>query len=117
MEKDGRVEARECGLPSLPMAVEERCWPMPSNSSMKRMQGAALRAFWNMSRTRLAPTPTNTSMNSVPAAEKNGTPASPAIARASNVLPGQPKKSLSRLKMYVCRHAYMRAVAQTHIAR
>ena len=91
-----------------------------------------LRACWNMSRTRLAPTPTNISMNSVPAAggkagrstrlvhvlccagrrrgcaaragaervttardtaschppmEKKGTPASPAIALASSVLP------------------------------
>ena len=45
------------------------------------------RACWNMSRTREAPTPTNISINSVPAAVKNGTPASPAMAFASSVLP------------------------------
>lgn len=50
---------------------------------------AGQRAFENMSRTRAAPTPTNTSMNSVPAAEKNGTSASPAMALASSVLPAR----------------------------
>jgi hypothetical protein len=40
-----------------------------------------------MSRTREAPTPTNISMNSVPAMEKKGTPASPEMALASSVLP------------------------------
>ncbi len=54
---------------------------------MNRMQGAASLAVWNMSRTRLAPTPTNIWMNSEPLIEKNGTPASPATARASSVLP------------------------------
>ncbi len=44
-------------------------------------------AVLNMSRTRLAPTPTNIWMNSEPLIEKNGTPASPATARASSVLP------------------------------
>ena len=41
----------------------------------------------NRSRTRLAPTPTNISTNSDPEMLKNGTPASPATARASSVLP------------------------------
>jgi hypothetical protein len=41
----------------------------------------------NRSRTRLAPTPTNISTKSEPEIEKNGTPASPATARASSVLP------------------------------
>ena len=40
-----------------------------------------------MSRTRLAPTPTNISTKSEPEMEKNGTLASPAMARASRVLP------------------------------
>ncbi len=40
-----------------------------------------------MSRTRAAPTPTNISTKSEPEIEKNGTFASPAIARASSVLP------------------------------
>ena len=43
--------------------------------------------FLNRSRTREAPTPTNISTNSDPEMEKNGTPASPAIAFASRVLP------------------------------
>ena len=44
-------------------------------------------AFLNRSRTREAPTPTNISTNSEPEIEKNGTPASPAIAFANRVLP------------------------------
>ncbi len=39
------------------------------------------------SRTLEAPTPTNISINSLPAIEKNGTPASPATALARRVLP------------------------------
>lgn len=35
--------------------------PRASSSSMKMMQGAALRACWKRSRTRAAPTPTNIS--------------------------------------------------------
>ena len=54
---------------------------------MKMMQGAFSRADLNMSRTRAAPTPTNTWTNSEPDTEINGTPASPATALASNVLP------------------------------
>ena len=54
---------------------------------MKIMQGALALAWRNRSRTRLAPTPTNISTNSEAAIEKNGTPASPAIARARRVLP------------------------------
>ncbi len=49
--------------------------------------GARLVACWNMSRTRAAPTPTNISTKSLPDRLKNGTPASPAIALANNVLP------------------------------
>src|ERR1700747_3537496 len=49
--------------------------------------GACWRACSNRSRTRAAPTPTNISTNSEPEIEKNGTPASPATARASRVLP------------------------------
>src|ERR1700694_3935872 len=49
--------------------------------------GAASFAFANRSRTRAAPTPTIASMNSDAAIEKNAACASPATARASNVLP------------------------------
>ncbi len=51
------------------------------------MAGACLRAVWNRSRTRLAPTPTNISMKSEPLTDMKGTPASPATARAIRVLP------------------------------
>ena len=51
------------------------------------MHGAFFFACSNMSRTREAPTPTNISTKSDPEIVKNGTLASPAIARASNVLP------------------------------
>ena len=54
----------------------------------------------NRSRTRLAPTPTNISTNSEPLTLKNGTPASPATALASSVLPvpGGPTSSMPRGK-------------------
>jgi len=62
---------------------------------MKMMQGA-LRFPWSKrSRTRDAPTPTNISTKSLPLMLKNGTPASPATALASRVLPvpGGPRSS------------------------
>ena len=61
---------------------------------MKTMAGALALACSNRSRTRLAPTPTNISTKSEPEMEKNGTPASPATARASRVLPvpGRPEQ-------------------------
>src|ERR1700726_3117301 len=52
---------------------------------MKMMQGADFLPCSNMSRTRLAPTPTNISTKSDPLMEKKGTSASPAIARARKV--------------------------------
>ncbi len=54
---------------------------------MKMMAGAAFRACSKRSRTRAAPTPTNISTNSEPEIEKKVTPASPATALASSVLP------------------------------
>ena len=54
---------------------------------MKMMQGEFCLACSNRSRTREAPTPTNISTKSEPEMEKKGTPASPATARASSVLP------------------------------
>ena len=59
---------------------------------MKMMHGAFFLPCSNRSRTRLAPTPTNISTKSEPEIEKNGTPASPAMARARSVLPvpGEP---------------------------
>mmetsp|Transcript_4678 Transcript_4678/g.11764 ORF Transcript_4678/g.11764 Transcript_4678/m.11764 type:complete len:248 (-) Transcript_4678:617-1360(-) len=64
-----------------------RAPPIASISSMKTMHGAFFFACPKRSRTRLAPTPTNISTNSEPEADTNGTPASPATARASRVLP------------------------------
>ena len=64
-----------------------RLRPMESISSTKMMARPILRAVWNRSRTRLAPTPTNISMKSEPDTDRNGTPASPATARAMRVLP------------------------------
>src|SRR5881398_1467277 len=62
---------------------------------MKMMQGEFCLACSNRSRTLEAPTPTNISTKSEPEIEKNGTPASPATARASSVLPvpGGPYRS------------------------
>src|ERR1700755_2601317 len=62
---------------------------------MKMMQGACFFACSNMSRTRDAPTPTNISTKSEPEMVKNGTLASPAMARARRVLPvpGEPTMS------------------------
>ena len=59
------------------------------------MQGEFFLALAKRSLTLLAPTPTNISTNSEPDMLKNGTLASPATARASNVLPvpGGPIKS------------------------
>src|SRR6185312_8321427 len=54
---------------------------------MKMMQGEFCLACSNRSLTREAPTPTNISTKSEPEMEKKGTPASPATARASKVLP------------------------------
>ena len=65
----------------------ERARPTASISSMKMIQGDFSLAWRNTSRTRLAPTPTNISTKSEPLIEKKGTPASPATAFASNVLP------------------------------
>jgi chaperonin GroEL len=59
------------------------------------MLGAARRACSNRSRTRAAPTPTNISTNSEPVIEKNGTLASPAIARASSVFPVATKAAVA----------------------
>ncbi len=70
-----------------PMPGPLRAPPSASISSMKMMAGAFSRACLNMSRTRAAPTPTIISTNSEPEMEKNGTPVSPATARASSVLP------------------------------
>mmetsp|Transcript_25683 Transcript_25683/g.64146 ORF Transcript_25683/g.64146 Transcript_25683/m.64146 type:complete len:325 (-) Transcript_25683:46-1020(-) len=61
--------------------------PMASISSIKTMHGACAFAAANSSRTRFAPRPTHISSNSDPLVEKNGTPASPATALASSVLP------------------------------
>src|SRR5207245_1184013 len=58
-----------------------------SISPTNTMHGELLLAWSKRSRTRLAPTPTNISTNSEPEIEKNGTPAAPATALLSRVLP------------------------------
>lgn len=64
-----------------------RLRPTASISSTNTRHGAFSFAFLKRSLTRLAPTPTNISTNSEPEMEKKGTPASPAMALASRVLP------------------------------
>ena len=77
-----------CSRSSLPPPTPvPRTRPTASISSTKIIAGAAFLAVKKRSRTRLAPTPTNISTNSEPEIEKNGTPASPATALASKVLP------------------------------
>ena len=73
-----------------------RLRPTASSSSMKMMQAPCLRASLNSLRTRAAPTPAYISTKSEPLANRNGTPASPAIERASSVLPvpGGPTSSM-----------------------
>ena len=61
--------------------------PTASISSTKMIAASFCLACSNRSRTREAPTPTNISTKSEPEMEKNGTPASPATALASRVLP------------------------------
>ena len=83
-----------CSRSSWPPPRPAPRWrPTASISSMKTMQGAFFFACSKRSRTREAPTPTNISTKSEPEMEKNGTPASPATAFASSVLPvpGGPK--------------------------
>ena len=90
---------RVCSRSSLPPPRPAPRWrPTASISSMKMMQGAFFLACSNMSRTREAPTPTNISTKSEPEMVKNGTLASPAMARASSVLPvpGGPTSSTPR---------------------
>ncbi len=82
-----------CSRSSWPPPRPAPRWrPTASISSMKMMQGACFLPCSKRSRTRLAPTPTNISTKSEPLMEKNGTPASPAMARESSVLPvpGEP---------------------------
>ena len=65
---------------------------------MKMMEGACSLALAKRSRTREAPTPTNISTKPEPEIWKKGTPASPATALASSVLPvpGGPTSSTPR---------------------
>ncbi len=77
-----------CSRSSCPPPKPAPRWrPTASISSMKMMHGAFFLPCSNRSRTRLAPTPTNISTKSEPEMEKNGTFASPAMARANSVLP------------------------------
>ena len=77
-----------CSRSSCPPPRPVPRWrPTASISSMKMMAGADFFACSKRSRTRLAPTPTYISTKSEPEIERNCTPASPATARASSVLP------------------------------
>ena len=77
-----------CSRSSLPPPTPVPRWrPTASISSTKIIAGALCLACSNKSLTRLAPTPTNISTKSLPEIEKNGTPASPATALATSVLP------------------------------
>ena len=76
----------ECSR-SPPVPPATRACARASISSRKTMQGAARRASSKRRRTRMAPRPTNISVNSEPEACMKGTPASPASAAAIRVLP------------------------------
>lgn len=69
-----QLHSHSCG-PLLENAAHANRTPNTAKERVKQgkaQQLTFLRACWNMSRTRLAPTPVNISMNSVPAAqEKN----------------------------------------------
>ena len=85
-----------CSRSSLPPPYcVSRLLPTASISSIKIIHGAIACACLNKSLTLDAPTPTNISTKSEPDSEKNGTPASPATAFASKVLPvpGGPTRS------------------------
>ena len=94
-----RIWLRVCSRSSCePPRPAPRWRPTASISSTNTMHGLLRFAWSNRSRTRLAPTPTNISTNSEPEMLKNGTPASPATARAISVLPvpGGPTSSTPR---------------------
>ena len=94
-----RIWLSVCSRSSCPPPTPAPRWrPTASISSMKRMAGAFSLAVLNRSRTRPAPTPTNIWMNSEPLIEKKGTPASPATARPSSVLP-VPGGPISRMPL------------------
>mmetsp|Transcript_7769 Transcript_7769/g.14102 ORF Transcript_7769/g.14102 Transcript_7769/m.14102 type:complete len:261 (-) Transcript_7769:808-1590(-) len=79
------VFSRSSLPPIIPPRPRER--PMASISSINTIHGASWRACENKSRTREGPTPTNISIKSEPDMVRNGTPDSPAVARASSVFP------------------------------
>ena len=86
---------RVCSLSSFPPpSPAPRLRPTASISSINTIQGALLLACSNRSLTLEAPTPTNISTKSEPLIVKNGTPASPAVALETYVLPvpGGPTK-------------------------
>ena len=77
-----------CSRSSLPPPIPAPRWrPTASISSTKIIAGEACLACSKRSRTLEAPTPTNISTKSEPEMEKKGTPASPATALATSVLP------------------------------
>ncbi|KAH0452361.1 hypothetical protein IEQ34_019660 [Dendrobium chrysotoxum] len=92
------LDSRRLGRPviSLTHCLQMKFKRLSMNiSAYELLHGELAFALLNKSLTLEAPTPTNISMNSEPDREKNGTPASPAMAFASNVLPvpGGPTRS------------------------
>ena len=86
-----------CSRSSWPPPIPApRCRPTASISSTNTIAGANEEASLNRSRTRAAPTPTNISTKSEPEMVRKCTPASPARALASSVLPvpGGPTSSI-----------------------
>ena len=87
-----------CSLSSLPPELNPYPLlpPIASISSINITHGLFCFAVSNKLLTRDAPTPTNISINEEPVADINDTPASPATARAINVLPvpGGPSKRI-----------------------
>ena len=91
-----RIWFRVCSRSSCPPPRPAPRWrPTASISSTNTIHGALRLACSKRSLTLAAPTPTNISTNSEPLMWKNGTPASPATARAIRVLPvpGDPTSS------------------------
>ena len=76
-----------CSRSSWLSELPPRLRPTASSSSMKMMHDGWRRASLNSLRIREAPTPAYISTKSEPLANRNGTLASPAIDRASSVLP------------------------------
>jgi hypothetical protein len=94
-------------LSSLPIPTPcALCLPTESSSSINTIHGAFFLAYSKRSLTRDAPTPTYISINSEAEILKKGTPASPATAFASKVLP-VPGGPLSKTPLGILAPSYV----------